>query len=238
MNVNTFPSSGDRVIEWNGRTLYYPEQMEACFLPVLHGEYIAPALPDEPTVDTVLDIGAACGGFALWALKRWPGCRVVCIEPDPAMRWYLEANVPEATIIHAAVTWSCGRGLLHLGPEGHRGFNAMSPDEVGYKWHERTIEVDTISALVLPQADVVKCDAEGAERPLMAIYPHWDRAWWSLFEWHAQRLRKTCERTMEHHRMSMVHAVTQDRDMGTQTWCRTRARMHRRGVWEWRLPGE
>lgn len=237
-DVTTFPDASDCHVEWNGRTLIYPPQMQACFLPVLNGEYKAPKLPDEPAVRTVLDIGAACGAFALWALYRWPGCQVTCVEPDPDMAWYLRQNVPEATIIESAVGWEDGAKYLSLGPEGHRGYNTLHPEETGYRWHDRKIEVPLIGAAKLPPADVVKCDAEGAERSLMYKYQYWDTAWWVILEWHSAILERTCERTMHAEGMRRVYARTQDPEMGEQTWCRTKARVRRRGVWEYRMPDD
>jgi len=45
---------------------------------------------DPGPVDTVVDVGAGTGGFAL-ALRRWLGVRVVAVEPDPAMRALIPA---------------------------------------------------------------------------------------------------------------------------------------------------
>lgn len=233
----TFPAEGDRHLDWNGRSLVYPEQMTACFVPVLNGEYVAPVLPDEPAVHNVLDIGAACGGFALWALKRWPGCKVTCVEPDEDLRWYLNRNVPEAEVIPAAIARE-SRVTLYLGPEGHRGFNSTYPIGVKYPWHDRSIVVPGVHPMHLPDADVLKIDAEGVEQMVLCNWPYLVSATWVIFEWHDEHLRRPCEEILELAGFHCVSARTQDVDMGEQTWCRTRARMCRRGDWRWMLPEE
>ena len=41
----------------------------------------------------ILDIGANIGAFALWAIGRWPGCRLHCYEPLPANFDMLRQNL-------------------------------------------------------------------------------------------------------------------------------------------------
>lgn len=245
---NWFPPDNDKQITWEGHSLIYPSQMEACFVQVLEGEYDAPELPDEPVVRIVLDIGAACGGFSLWAKKRWPTVeRVFAVEPDPDMVKYLAGNLLDSSkqmgfkteIFPRALASSVdSKATLHLGPEGHRGFNSIYPGVVRYPWHERTIEVDAIMPEQLPAADVLKIDAEGVELLFFERYRHLDTAWWILFEWHRDSERRVIEDLLTSKGFSMVKAHTQDRDLGVQTWCRTDARMCRRGVWKWLLPQE
>lgn len=233
-----FPLSGDVMIEWEGRRVVFPEQMRECVVPVLMGtEYDIPVLPDEPIVRTVLDIGGGCGAFALWAMKRWPGCEVIIVEPDVDMRRYIERNVPEASIVRGAVVGGNERLVgLNIGPDGHRGYNSVVPRMTGYPWHSHIEIVPAIPASRLPRADVIKIDAEGVERDILGEYRYLDMAWWVTFEWHNEYLRQPCERIMANAGFTMVTGRTQDRDLGVETWCRTKARMRRRGPWEWRMP--
>lgn len=57
--------------------------------------------------DTVIDVGANIGLFALWA-RQQAACRLYCFEPSPQTCEALRRNVPDATISPAAVTDHCG----------------------------------------------------------------------------------------------------------------------------------
>jgi SAM-dependent methyltransferase len=56
---------------------------------------IAPLLPAHAT--HILDVGA--GRTSGWLRPRYPGCRLVALEGDPAMRAQLAQNVDEAHIV-------------------------------------------------------------------------------------------------------------------------------------------
>ena len=239
--VNDFSPDDDVTLDWHDRTVKFPPQMTACFTAVLNGEYKVPALPDAPEVKRVLDLGAACGGFALWAIDRWPGCKVTCVEPDPDLRRYLRSNVPEADVWPYAVVEASAHEIGHtvmlfLGPDGHRGFNSIAPVTVGYRWHAKSIVVPAMDPRGLPPCDVLKIDAEGVELSVLQLYPYLASVWCVIFEWHAEFLRRPCEEALEAAGFHCVSARTQDPDMGEQTWCRTRARVCRRGEWKWMMP--
>lgn len=235
---NWFPKENDRKVNYGGRDLVYPSQMEACFLPLLKGQYEIPHLPDEPKVTTILDIGAACGGFAAWAQQRWPTSKVICYEPDPDMARYCRHNAPMADVREMAVSYSSSEVDLHLGPEGHRGFNSIMPSAVGYMWHERSIRVPAVLSSQLPECDVLKVDAEGIEARVFGHYLHLEKVWCVAYEWHSEKLRQVCENILQKVGLTMVWGHTQDPDMGEQVWCRTKARMKRRGNWHYVMPGD
>jgi SAM-dependent methyltransferase len=58
---------------------------------------IAPLLPAHAT--HILDVGAGAGRTSGWLRPRYPGCRLVALEGDPAMRAQLAQNVDEAHIV-------------------------------------------------------------------------------------------------------------------------------------------
>jgi SAM-dependent methyltransferase len=58
---------------------------------------IAPLLPARAT--HILDVGAGAGRTSAWLRSRYPGCRSVALEGDPAMRGELAQNVDEAHIV-------------------------------------------------------------------------------------------------------------------------------------------
>lgn len=113
---------------------------------------------------TVLDLGANVGAFAFWALVKWPDCQITCIEPLPANYDLLQFNLKgfgtRCALNQLAVgkdndpkrkffigKHNCGEGSFYQGQEQS----------------ETSIEVETISASVIPHHDIVKIDVEGAE---------------------------------------------------------------------------
>ncbi|GII64842.1 hypothetical protein Skr01_49270 [Sphaerisporangium krabiense] len=66
--------------------------------------------------DTVVDVGANVGLFALWAHDQAPGVHVVAVEPNPDVLPYLRANLElndvRARIVPVAVTDRAGTATL------------------------------------------------------------------------------------------------------------------------------
>ena len=132
-----------------------------------HGEYEPP--PDlvsavgEPRA--ILDIGAAAGMFAAWALARWPSATITCIEPEPKMLESLHglaAALPgRITIIEAAAGPS--EGTVDF-VDGWAGGSHIKAD--GEDLPTRSIPQIDIFEL-LADADLVKMDIEGGEWPIL-----------------------------------------------------------------------
>ncbi len=116
----------------------------------------------------VLDLGANCGAFSLYA--AWRGARrVVCYEPEPdnveALRRNLEANAGHtpgvrfdvrAMAVHAAtgpVRIAGGQSAAQVVDEGGRPVEARSL-------------ADVFAADDLGEVDFLKLDVEGSEYPI------------------------------------------------------------------------
>jgi FkbM family methyltransferase len=228
----------DRVYDFHGRTVVYPEEMEACCVPVLNGEYVVPRLPDEPIGPLrVLDCGAAVGAFSLFAMQRWPGCSVTCVEPDPALCGYLRRNVPEATVLEAAIVLRRGPdGMVPLwrGPNGHYGYNTTNPGATGNPC-SGAVQVHGMFPHALPPCDVLKLDIEGPELGVLHEYHLLSRVSWVILEWHIESERTECEERLAAAGLRCVWGRWLDVAAGLQTWARTRARMNR-GTWQYELP--
>lgn len=110
----------------------------------------------------VLDIGANVGAFALLAKIRWPNARFVCYEPDPLTFAFLDTNVGWFAKTHcAAVVNTSWPVILERGAETR----LCSSVKVLYDANSKseTVEIGTMLASELPQADIVKIDTEGSE---------------------------------------------------------------------------
>ncbi|MEM9611105.1 MAG: FkbM family methyltransferase [Actinomycetota bacterium] len=121
---------------------------------------IARRLP--PGAD-VVDVGAHIGNHAI-ALAAL-GHRVVAIEPNPASRRLLEANVvrnglaERVAVVAGGAGASTGRAQLAIDPE-NTGATRLLPGT-------GTVDVHRLDDLVR-RADLVKVDVEGAEREVLA----------------------------------------------------------------------
>jgi FkbM family methyltransferase len=163
-----------------------PSSMVVHVQKVLRGEY---DVPYEHPGPVVLDIGANIGAFALWALDRWPGCRLHCYEPLPSNFELLERNLAHrlgpAVSLYPFAIGDPARTRLFL---GRNNCGEASFFDLGEQSSE-SVEVVTRPPSVLPEAQVIKIDAEGCEVEILSGLAaiHFDVV---LLEYHAERNRR------------------------------------------------
>jgi FkbM family methyltransferase len=126
---------------------------------VLTGEYDVAYEHPSPSI---LDIGANVGGFALWALKRWPNSFVYCFEPLPGNFEYLKSNLSRFST--RVTLYQCAVGMflhqqLYLGKH-HNGESSLV--DIGEQV-EQSVPVEVRHPGTLPSAEIVKIDVEGTE---------------------------------------------------------------------------
>jgi FkbM family methyltransferase len=128
----------------------------------LYGRYLPAG-----AISRVLDLGANIGLASAFFLSRFPGCRVVAVEPDPqnaaVCRRNLEPFGERAVLIQGAV-WANDARLSLLSQHAGTWASAVDVDPEGQ------IEGHTIGALLAllgGTADIVKIDIEGAERAIL-----------------------------------------------------------------------
>lgn len=146
--------------EENYLTFSTPPEMEFCAKRIFQGEYNLPVEFTKPPI--ILDIGANCGAFTVWALQRWPGAQIFAYEPARHMFEYLRENTkdfPEVTTVCAAVTLS-ERVRLYRGK--HNPGEASFYPELGQTTEEYE-EPACLRPEQLPRANVLKVDTEGCE---------------------------------------------------------------------------
>jgi FkbM family methyltransferase len=121
-----------------------------------------------PRAATIVDLGSNVGLSALYFMARYPGGRVLSVEPNPAVLGRLRRNVSQfgrVTIVPVAVADRDGRAQLSV-PSGST--SGRLGDGRGYT--VPTVTLDTLLAEHrFPFVDVLKFDIEGAEFKALGV---------------------------------------------------------------------
>lgn len=140
----------------------------------LHGRFVRPG-------DLVFDIGSHVGDRVL-SFRRL-GCRVVAVEPQPALLRVLRllfGRSPDVVVVPAAVGAAEGMLDLHLNlpnptvASGSPAFVAAAdgaPGWEGQRWtHRLTVPLTTLDALIARHGrpSFIKIDVEGLEGEVLA----------------------------------------------------------------------
>jgi len=137
-------------------------------------------LDDAAGVELVIDCGANVGYSSAWFLSRWPGARVLAVEPDAenfaALRRNLAPYGARATLLRAGL-WShpCG---LRMEESAFRGGGAWARqvretrpgEEPGLPAFDVPSLLERAGAA---RASVLKIDVEGAEAVVFAGACDW-----------------------------------------------------------------
>jgi FkbM family methyltransferase len=117
------------------------------------------------TPEVIIDAGANIGASTLFFSKRYPGARIIAIEPEPSNFLLLKRNMEpyqNVTCMNGAV-WGRNSNLSLVNPEGEKyafQFDRM-PDGSG---NTKGFSIDTImSDMDVDIADLLKMDIEGGE---------------------------------------------------------------------------
>jgi FkbM family methyltransferase len=137
-----------------------------------------PPLGGEPE-GIILDVGAHHGIYAMEALRRYPRCDLIAIEPDPAACRQIEANArlndvsSRIEVVCAGLANDNGRGWLVVDEHGSWA-SRTGPAEADLSSRAPSGQPRTEVALKTLEAilggrepAIVKCNAEGAEFALI-----------------------------------------------------------------------
>ena len=161
---------------------------------VFEGEYDVGVEFDKPP--RILDIGANCGSFAIWAAVRWSTEAITCYEPHPDTFRSLSKNLLQRSnhvkLIEAAVV---GDGYeaatVDLYP-GLHNCGESSLFNLGEQDMATPFVVRAIRASDLPTAEIVKIDTEGAELEILRGYDLRDTVA-VMVEWHSADDRRAID---------------------------------------------
>jgi FkbM family methyltransferase len=143
-----------------------------------NGLYFPPLAGGEPD-GIILDVGAHHGIYAMEALRRYPHCRLVAIEPDPDGCRRIAANAglngftSRIEIVQAGLADVDGRGWLALDEHGSWASRTLADDPeatlIPLPGPSPTqVELKTLHTILSGrQPAIVKCNAEGAEFALI-----------------------------------------------------------------------
>jgi FkbM family methyltransferase len=151
---------------------------------VFAGEYDVP-VPDN-SVHVVLDIGANCGAYTIWAGKRWPGSRIIAYEPSLESYGIFTRNVASlgARVIgHRLAITSEYEAIAWL----HDGLNNTGERSLHLLGEQHSLKgerVFTRHPAALPECDILKIDVEGCELDILRHYGYLDRVAAVTLEWH------------------------------------------------------
>lgn len=163
---------------------------------VLAGEY---DVPYEPKV--ILDLGANVGAFARWAKVRWPQAKVHCYEPQPANFALLKKSVSLYDLTNAELHETAVTDTNSHRPLFENGFNCGEWSLVKNFTTKGSVEVNTMDAADLPEADFLKIDVEGAEIVILGrLYTtkRLEGVNGVVLEYHADSVIEPIERLMIH----------------------------------------
>jgi FkbM family methyltransferase len=130
---------------------------------------------------TILDLGANAGFATLFLARRYPGARVVCVEPVPAnlrqLRRHLALNEVRAEIFPAAVAVEDGPVQMQIARQGRS--RKVASISFGYDATDEEITVEGVSVptvmnrLGWSRVGLVRMGIEGYEPVLLAHRPDW-----------------------------------------------------------------
>ncbi len=184
---------------------YCPKDIQPHLEKVLQGEYEV-RLPGR--AHRIIDLGANCGAFSVWASHRWPGSSVWAYEPHPENFKYLEQNLTDYSNVTAHNYAIGDPGWRILGDGLFNGGEASlyvvenNPLPVG-----RHVEVR--SPLELPEADILKLDIEGAEVEVLPALLRAGRSFKAImFEYHSDTIRRELDSLLSDYRLVGAEAYS------------------------------
>jgi FkbM family methyltransferase len=124
-------------------------------------------LPEVENVRLIVDCGANIGMSALYFARRYPGAKILAIEPEPDNYAMLERNTRHLAAIHpiCAAIWPRQATLTIVDPTSSRASRSVSEPEGKGPGGIRSVQLRDLVA-EHGQIDILKIDIEGSEKAL------------------------------------------------------------------------
>lgn len=183
------------------RNFTFPSEMQVHIEKVMAGEYAVPWDAGKPCL--VLDIGANCGAFSVYAKLAWPLSEVDAFEPNPEMVKYLRQNIeglPGITV-HESAVGDLELDKLYLG-KNNPGEGSQYNN--GIEQSDETIDIEVTDPESLLSYDIVKLDCEGAESYVLARLDL-TQTKFVMYEYHSEQDRRFCDEVMAANGFSLIH---------------------------------
>jgi FkbM family methyltransferase len=146
-------------------------------------------LPFKEPIRTIVDAGAHVGSSVLWFATRYPGARIVAVEPHPDTFTRLCKNTQELTnveLVAAALHTENGDVKLF---HGNYSWNSSLVPAKGLQSCQK-VQSFTLDRIAhdynLEQIDILKLDIEGSEAAVLRSTGVLDRVRTIVFEYHAK----------------------------------------------------
>lgn len=196
---------------------FCPDNIAKYLQKVFDGEYDVPLTLARAKI---IDLGANCGAFSLWALHRFPGAEIHAYEPHPETYEYLKKNT---TNLVAIKTYNHGIGTpgLRLLCEGYNNCGEASFHQPANNPTSEGQHLDVKDPLTLPEADILKMDIEGCEvevmEPLLAAGRKFSMI---LYEYHNHSLRERMHELLKEDYAYIGGEAYNVFGLGTAKWLR------------------
>jgi FkbM family methyltransferase len=168
---------------------------------IAYGEY---DLPELEGIRTIVDAGANIGMASIFFAKRFPGARIIALEPEPSNFELLVRNLaeyPNVVCLRKALWTKRGRVTIFDPGIGTDAFRASGVDGAGAVDDSLgTVEcvsiLDLLAEYSLSKIDLLKVDIEGAEKEVFESADAWiDRVDAIVIELH-DRFKRGCSRAV------------------------------------------
>jgi FkbM family methyltransferase len=154
-----------------------PDLLEGLFHEIWVDRAYSPRGYEIQRDDTVIDVGANIGAFAIYAATRAPDVKVYSFEPFPSNFACLRKNVEDSglsnvQVFQQAVAGSSGHRPLFIEP-GNYMFHSLLCEQAidGSKRHHEMVECTTLDEIFtahrIKRCQVLKLDCEGAELEIL-----------------------------------------------------------------------
>lgn len=208
----------------------HPRTREVCeqiSRQVFDGEYDAEDLQHVvfPRNLDVIDIGAGWGAFTVWAMWKWPGCRIWTYEPHEEAAIVLYQNVlsnagfgderryGDVRFSRQAVTIDPAPKMN--GCEDWGAYHVTAADDACGR------PVAGIHPRDLPPCDILKVDTEGSEVDILENYPHLSSCTALLVEFHSFPLKVRVFEIAQAAGFRCVKEPPESASFGVTVWVRT-----------------